>query len=391
LQLGTGLGTGLAGAGGALGGVAGLIGAYSNTKEAMSNGVDNNTKITSGGNVISSLAGGASSFGSLIGNVSSQASAALSNPTVDAIKDAANQAANVSGILGIITGSIDVIKGALEMHIAGKRKDATDNELKQKLGTILSFNESIGIVSPGDIDTIVDNGDYDAIYYILNNYVKNARPEGKPDEFKFLINLTSHLSNKQSRIRTEAGLTMGKGAMAIAGGAMLVALGSNPVGWGLLGAAAVVGIGILIYKHIKKGMARKEVAIRELNIVSEQAKYEKDKTETDGWFSFWNRAEKNEKMKEKGHDELSPLDKKLKELGKKNVGEWYSEYVNLTAAKIFNEHYAVDTTENDYDKKYNNILINLGFMTKFEIDQANEGKKEKPYPSVKKIAKAIAN
>ena len=72
-------------------------------------------------------------------------------------------------------------------------------------------------------------------------------------------------------------------------------------------------------------------------------------------------------------------------------GEWYSEYVNLTAAKIYNGHYGVDTTKLMYDKSYSSILVNLGFKTKDEIDREYQGKDPKPYPSVKQIAKAIAN
>ena len=393
LQLGTGLGTGIAATGGALGGLAGLIGAYSNSKEMLSNGVDKNTKMTTGANVISSLAGGVSSFGSLMGNVSSQASAALSNPTMETLKDAAgNQAASIGGILGIITGSIDIIKGALEFRVAGNRKGATDNKLKEILNHIVSFNENNKIPRPKiSIDSIVDNGLYDEIHNILDNYCKIAPPEGKAAEFKSLTSLASHLSKKQSRIRTEAGLTMGKGAMAVAGGAVLVALGTNPIGWGLLGAAAVVGIGILIYKHIKKGEARREIALREMNIVNEQADYEKKREGINGWIARWNKEEKLKKMQAEKVDGPSPLDQKLSELGKKDVGEWYSEYVNLTAAQIFNGHYGVDTSKLMYDKTYRSILVNLGFKTKDEIDRDYEGKEPKPYPSVKQIAKAIAN
>ena len=392
MQLGTGLSTGITATGGALGGVAGIIGAYSNSKEMLSNGVDKNTKLTTGANVVSSLAGGVSSFGSLMGNVSNQASAALSNPSMEVVKDAAaNQAATIGGILGIITGSIDIIKGALEFRVAGNRKGASDNKLKEILNHIILFNEHHDIPKPPiSIDIIVDNGMYDEIHNILDNYCKIAPPEGRAAEFKSLTSLASHLSEKQSRIRTEAGLTMGKGAMAVAGGAILVALGSNPIGWGLLGAAAVVGIGILIYKHIKKGEARREIALREMNIVNEQAEYERKRADIIGYSARWNKEAKLKKMQDEKVDGPSPLEEKLRDLSKKDVEEWYSEYVNLTAAKIHNEHYGVDTTKFMYDKSYKSILINLGFKTKDEIDQEYENKETKPYPSVKQIAKAIA-
>jgi hypothetical protein len=393
LQFGTNLSTGLSGGIAGLGAIAGLMGGYIHGKKALEKGVDGNTKLKAGSNAVSSLAGAASSFGSLMGNVSGQAQTALSSSTEEAAKAAANQAANLSGILGIITGSIDIIKGGLEAHIAGKRKQATDNKLKEVLTHIREYNRAHGIpVKPITVSTILEQGMYDEIYNILNEYSLIAPKEGKAEEFKSLTSLASHLSRKQNNNRNSAAATIAKGAMAVAGGAVLVALGTNPIGWGLLGAAAVVGIGILINDYIKKKKSRTEVALRELDIVNEQAEWEKKHSEINGWFSWYNKKEKKKKMAEEGVKKYSPLEKKLNDLGKKDVGAWYSDYVNLTAGKIYNEHYCRDTTVSGYDTTYNNIIANLGFKTKFEIDQEYTGKDPKQYyPDKNQIAKAIAN
>src|SRR5207253_204545 len=74
-----------------------------------------------------------------------------------------------------------------------------------------------------------------------------------------------------------------KGAITIAGGALLLASATNPVGWALLGVAAIVGAIYAFYKLYQKRKRKRQVAARELGI--------------EAWRNRW-KAKKKAKKKE---------------------------------------------------------------------------------------------
>ncbi|ACE86324.1 hypothetical protein [Cellvibrio japonicus] len=65
--------------------------------------------------------------------------------------------------------------------------------------------------------------------------------------------------NQWTKAKANYGKAFG-GALGVAGGAVLLAAGlSNPIGWGLLGGAAVVGLGLAAYKAYKKHQMGKKL------------------------------------------------------------------------------------------------------------------------------------
>jgi hypothetical protein len=353
----------LTSAGVGVAGATALIGAYQAGKQLFSKGIDKKTRAKAGINLVGNLAGGVSSAGKLMGTTA-------------------------TGALGVITGSIDVIKGILDMAVANKRKDQTDSKLTEVITAIYKYFEEKNINTDlitmyGSADTIIKNNNYKAIYEITNAYSKIPEaPSSK--EYKKIASLASHLSNKQRNNMMSAGGGMLKGGLAIAGGAVILAGAGLATGGIVLGVAAAVGIGMLLFDYLRKKKNRKEVALREFGIVNEQEKYEKEHGITN-WFnekkesiSNWFSGKKEEKKKEK-----SPLEIKLQDKNKEDVGSWYADYIKDKAKTILSEHYGKGNTD------YDSIVKGLGLMTKDSIDKANPGKEPKPYPTEKQIALAI--
>ena len=368
-------GQNMAVAGTVLGGVSGMVGAYQAGKQFASKGVDKNTKAKAGIEMLSSIAGGVSSAGTLMGGVA-------------------------VGALGVVTGAIDMLKGYTDGKIADNRKESSDRVLIQVLNAIFDYYNEYHIPKQfedyGSAEKIVADGNWDAIQVITNAYSNLDGP--KASEYKTLSNLASHLSVKQKNVKNSSKGTMIKGGLSIAGGALAitaVALGVGGAvatgGVALLGLAAVVGLGLLINDFIKKRENRKGVAMKHFNIKEKEQKDYESKYEQviGGSFSklFTKDSTIKKSLQDNNMDEKSPLDKALSNNPGKSyesVNDWYADYVKEKGEVIREGHYIMGQLE------YVDIIKNLGFKTKEEIDAANPGKDPKPYPSVKQIAKAIS-
>jgi len=368
-------GQNMAVAGTVLGGVSGMVGAYQAGKQFSSKGVDNNTKTKAGIEMLSSIAGGVSSAGTLMGGVA-------------------------VGALGVVTGAIDILKGYTDGKIAENRKESSDRVLIQVLNAIFDYYNEYHIPKQfedyGSAEKIVADGNWDAIQVITNAYSNLDGP--KASDYKTLSNLASHLSVKQKNVKNSSNRTMIKGGLSIAGGALAitaVALGVGGAvatgGVALLGLAAVVGLGLLINDFINKRENRKGVAMKHFNIKEKEQKDYESKYEQviGGSFSklFTKDSTIKKSLKDNNMDEKSPLDNALSNNPGKSyesVNDWYADYVKEKGEAIREGHYIMGQLE------YVDIIKNLGFKTKEEIDAANPGKDPKPYPSVKQIAKAIS-
>ena len=372
-------GQNMAVAGAVMGGVSSMVAGYQAGKQFFSNGADKNTKKKAGFEMLSSVAGGVSSAGTLMGGVA-------------------------VGALGVVTGAIDMLKGYNDGKVADNRKESSDRVLIQVLNAIFDYYNENQISNQfedyGSAEKIVADGNWDALQVITNAYANLAGP--KASEYKTLSDLASHLSVKQKNIKNSSQGTMIKGGLSIAGGALAIAgialastvAGAATIATGgtaILGIAAVVGLGLLINDYIKKGKNRKEVAMKHFNIKEKAQKDYENKYEQviGGTFSklFTKDSTIKKSLQENNMDEKSPLDTALSNNPGKSyesINDWYADYVKDKGNAIKIGHYDMGQLE------YVDIIKNLGFKTKEEIDADNPGKDPKPYPSAKQIAKAIS-
>ncbi len=347
---------------GVFGGIGGLITAYQDAKEGLGNGTDNSTKVKKGADVVADLASGTSTFSSIMSN--------------------ASNAANYSGLFSMITGSIDILRGFIGGVNAYNRKNTSNELLKKTLKGINEKNkiEQSTFFAEDDIEKWVNSGDETAkenIAILLKGYKGDHE-----QDLHQIADIADQVKDTQNRNMVSAGGLMAKGAIAVAGGAVLFVLGSNPIGWALLGTAAVVGIGMLIYNAIQKGKSKKQIAIKELDVDEKAQKEWDDHEDKYTGFTFsalkntvMNPDETSEKLNKKG---ASPLSEKLDEHNFMDVDHFYSNYINATAHKIQHEAYL------NKDEAYIEIVKSLGFKGPKDI-----GDDPSKYPTPKQIAKQL--
>jgi hypothetical protein len=231
-----------------------------------------------------------------------------------------------------------------------------------------------------------NESDKEIISDILRSYQGD-----KADEYHELANISDDVNKIQDRNQNTAFGQIAKGALAVAGGAVLLALGgavaASPVGWVLLGAAAVTGIGMLIYNYIQKGKSKKEIAIRELKV--DKIKQDEWDKQHDSTNTIRNKLFNSDKTKEELENQgISPLNKSLNEHNFSNIDHFYSNYINATSHKIVYEEYVKGNSD------YDNLVESLGFKTKAKIDLENAPKPDDPlyyYPTPRQIATQLNN
>ena len=357
---------------GTFGALGSISSAYSDGKEGFNKGTSTSTKVKAAADVALDVTEGVSSFSSLM--------------------TTAEHAANMSGMFSIITGSLEIVRGAIGAKNASDRKASSNSVLIQVLDSMCKVDLKEGdkpLHSTEEITKMVQSNkapDKEAIANILRNY-----KGPKAGEYHELANIADDVSKLQDRNSNTAFGQIAKGALAVAGGAVLLALGgaaaASPVGWVLLGAAAVAGIGMLYFNYIAKGKSIKQIAIRELNVDPiEQEKWDKKHDETNSiWKKFTDGKKTHEDLTKQG---ISPLERKLREYKFSNIDHFYSNYMNATSHKIVYEAYVMN------NKDYENIVEGLGFKTKDNIDKSKPPKADDPlfyYPTAKQIAKQLNN
>jgi hypothetical protein len=207
-------------------------------------------------------------------------------------------------------------------------------------------------------------------------------------------------SQKQSILRTAADVarlqglqwwggasTMAKGALTIAGGAFLLAAGiSNPVGWALLGGAAILGAIYVFYKLREKRKHKRQVAVRELGIKSwrDRWKAEKKKIEAE---TTWGSQERRQRMRGLGDD---PLDITLRSQGYESPGHFYARYITMTAEALHRNVVLQEKPDpqnpqpgDDLRRRSIELLASMGLRIDFTKPA------ESRTPSARRIAQAL--
>ncbi|CAN5151695.1 hypothetical protein BH09BAC1_BH09BAC1_21980 [soil metagenome] len=162
--------------------------------------------------------------------------------------------------------------------------------------------------------------------------------------------------------------TIFKGLLLVGGGATLIIMGANPIGWGLLAGAAIVGGIIGLRRYLQKRARKKDVAVRELGITPEYNKYKEDK--------------KGRSMFTRNKPPLvNPLDKAMAERGykPKDYGKLYADYVHDTAWVIYNLGVLGDQNVPE-NQQMRSIIENMGLKVK-----------DKQSPQPMEIAKNLHN
>ncbi|HKQ06536.1 MAG TPA: DUF4157 domain-containing protein [Blastocatellia bacterium] len=138
-------------------------------------------------------------------------------------------------------------------------------------------------------------------------------------------------ASTQANRKTSAIGTGLKGALSVAGGALLLASTATPIGWLLLTAGAIVGGIFAINRWLDKRKRKKEIAIKVFGIEDERKKWEADvaKVKKDHW--FWESAGKVERER-LGPD---PLERELKAHKFKDAGHFYANYINEMAHGLY--------------------------------------------------------
>ena len=163
-----------------------------------------------------------------------------------------------------------------------------------------------------------------------------------------------------------AGAEIAKGAAMVVGGSLLLA--SNPVGWMVLGGAAIIGGIYAAWKWYKKKKRRTAVAVKALNIEQER----------EAWM-----ARRKIMGDEGAENDPDPLGRELKKMGYGNPKWWqlwkdddvtkfYWDYINDTAKYL-------ETQKGDPNVV--DLLKNMGL-------KVSADKTEPKWP---KIAKALDN
>jgi hypothetical protein len=274
-----------------------------------------------------------------------------------ATQSASSSAANIAGLAGnaaamagasvavggagIATGAIDMLRGGYGFYKGGQRRDA--------------LNKIANAPKPR-----------------VSEESQEERAETE-DEIR-IRNAAKQAASTQQNRRDTGASNMAKGAVAVAGGILVVAAMTNPVGWALLGGAAIIGGIAAFVKYRNNKKRKKEVAIRELGIEQERKawKQKKAKVEKDTWYGTDARGQG---MAAIGAD---PLDIKLAEKGFADVGHFYADYITRTAQFLYDNGVQGD------NQQAKALVEGMGL--KVNKDPSNPAKSG---PTVAKIAKNL--
>lgn len=311
---------------GGLGAVGGILGAGAALMDSAQAG---KSALDSSGDKATRTMAGAQSASSLIDATKSSASAAYNIASLVDAKGAAAAGAQIAaGGAAIAMGAIDMIRGGYGAFTAHQREQLL-----------------IGI--------------------------QNA--PGTTDEIK---NIAKEAIATQQRAKVTAGGQVLKGAIGVAGGVLLAASMATPIGWMILGIGAAVGIAVALKNWYDKRNQKKVVVMRELGVTDAMDKREKDKE------AIKNRpghGPLTKKRKEAIKALGNPLQEALSKYGFSSVGHCYSNYINATANKIYNDGVVAGMPE------YESIISSIGLkIEKKGVDTS----KWKPTPE--KIAKALS-
>jgi hypothetical protein len=287
--------TGASSAFGALGATAGIVGAGASLLEAQQ-GARQATDSSFGGTQRG--LGGLQAVSSTSDAVRQSATASFNIASLTGSGAAAAAAGLVAGGAGVVMGVIDMIRGGIQINSARDAEKALH-----------------------------------AITFLVERDTSNAYTPAQ----KALILRAATTAAAAQRMRFLGGATnVARGGVTIAGGALLLISATNPVGWALLGVAAIVGAIYAFYKLYQKRKRKRQVAARELGIEAWRnrwkAKKKEKKREIEGQVAWYHPLERSQRLEAAiGKD---PLEITLKQQGYENPGHFYSQYIKMTAESL---------------------------------------------------------
>ncbi len=204
----------------------------------------------------------------------------------------------------------------------------------------------IGSVAMGSADVI--RGAYGAIR--ADQRGDKLRGQAEWTENQDVYSAATQAASTQDMRKAHAKGTVFKGLLLVGGGAALILMGANPIGWGLLAGAAIVGGIIALRRFLQKRARKKDVAIRELGVTADYEKYLAAKKT----HSMFNRQKKVAIPE-------NPLDREMKKRGytPKDYGKFYADYIHDTAWVLYNCGVMGDQSHG-VNQEMRNIIINMG-------------------------------
>ena len=159
-----------------------------------------------------------------------------------------DQVAQIGVSAGRIVASTAGIKGSFSIAQVGYDQAASASAGHSAL--FLIGAQVTGILSAVAGAAKMAKGIYDVAETraILNNLVKLKATLTSPD-FQLML---SQSQASQKLKKTVAGATIAQGAAMVAGGIMVAVMATNPIGWAILGAAALFGGAVAAYKYFEK-------------------------------------------------------------------------------------------------------------------------------------------
>jgi hypothetical protein len=296
---------------GAAGGIAGVASGAMETVRGIQD--MSNSSVTTGDRVVG---GGGRTASGVASMVQQGGSAAynIASITSGATSSAALTATAVAGGGGVAMGAVDMARGAYGAYKGHQRQ--------QQLNNIASSE---------------DAGDG----------VKSAAMQA---------------ASTQEMRKKVAGATVLKGALLVAGGVTLLVLATNPVGWLLLGAGALVGGLAALWRFWQKRKRKKAVAIRELGVEEDFKKYEKKKEEANrGWSPLRYKERQAAVAAIKAEN---PLHKKMSAIGykKNDYAKFYADYIHDTAQVLYMNGVVLGKSVGAVYRQMRQIVENMGLQ-----------------------------
>ncbi len=347
-------------------------------------------------------AGVASASGGVATKVGQLSSTVVASGTAAA--EAVNVFGAVGGIAGVASGAMETARGIQEMSnssattsdrvIGGGGRAASGVASMVQQGGSAAYNIASltgsatstaaltgaavaggGGVAMGAVDMV--RGGYGAYKGHQRQKQLNTIAEGASSGG--VKGAAMQAATTQEMRKKVAGATVLKGALLVAGGVTLLVLATNPVGWIVMGAAAVVGGLAAAWRFWQKHKRKKEVAIRELGVEAEFKKYEEDKKAANkGWspLKYKERAAAVAAIKAK-----NPLHAKMSAMGytKNDYGKFYADYIHDTAHVLHMNGVVLGNSDKPEYRQMRQIVESMGL----EVDP------EKETPTADQIARAL--
>lgn len=310
------------------------------------------------------------------------------------------------GIAGVVGGALETVRGVEDMTqsstsmgdrvVGGGGRTASGIASMVQQGGSAAYNIASvssgaqsaaaltatavaggGAIAMGAADMV--RGGYGAYkgHQREKNLTNLAGDENASDKVKSAAIQAASTQNMRKKV---AGATVLKGALLVAGGVTLLVLATNPVGWLLLGGAALIGGLASLWRVWQKSKRKKQVAIRELGLEQQFKDYEAQKKEASAGWDPRKRAERAAKLA--AVKASNPLHKKMVAMGyqKNGYDKFYADYIHDTAAVLHTNGVLMGALPNYEQIQMREIIVNMGFT----IDEKNET------PTREQIAKALS-